>query len=65
VPDPGSFDARRGKRAVKLEARGVDSLVYGTTVVDLRGLDQLLDASQTRAIAHARLSRCSGYLVVI
>jgi predicted ABC-class ATPase len=53
VPLAASFDARRGKRAVKLDARGVNSLVYGTTVVDLRGLEQLLDPSQTRAIGHA------------
>lgn len=53
VPLAGSLDARRGKRAVKLDVRGVDGLVYGTTAVDLRGLEQLLDPSQTRAIAHA------------
>ncbi len=39
---------RRGKRRIK--ARGLDALEFGDDVVDLRALEQLVDASQVRAI---------------
>jgi predicted ABC-class ATPase len=45
-----SFDASRGKRNVKIDVKGLHTLVYGTTTIDLSGLEQLVDASQTRAI---------------
>ncbi|HEB90907.1 MAG TPA: ATPase [Deltaproteobacteria bacterium] len=50
-PDPGSFDARRGRRDVKFSSRDLEEIVYGTTPIDLRGVEQLFDPSQTRAIA--------------
>jgi predicted ABC-class ATPase len=53
VPDPDSFDARRGRREVKLSSRGCEEIVFGTTEIDLRSIDQLFDSSQTRAIASA------------
>ena len=52
-PDPKSFDPRRGKRNVKLSSRDREEIVYGTTEIDLRSVEQLFDASQTRAIAAA------------
>ena len=48
-----SFDASRGRRDVKIDVRGVHELAYGRESVDLRGLEQLVDESQTRAIGHA------------
>ena len=51
--DPASLDARRGRREIKFSSRGCDEIVFGTTEIDLRGLEQLLDPSQTRAIAAA------------
>ena len=33
--------------------RRVDEIVYGREPIELRGLEQLVDASQTRAIGHA------------
>ncbi len=39
---------RRGKRRIK--ARGTDALEFGDDVVDLRALEQVVDASQVRAI---------------
>ena len=39
---------RRGKRRIK--ARGMEALEFGDDVVDLRALEQLVDASQVRAI---------------
>ena len=53
VPDPHSFDASRGRREVRIDARGVELLRYGNHEVDLRCVEQLLDASQTRAIGLA------------
>ena len=48
-----SFDARRGRRDVKFSSRDCEEIVYGTTEIDLRAVEQLFDASQTRAIAGA------------
>jgi predicted ABC-class ATPase len=53
IPDPKSLDARRGRKDVKLTSRGREEIVYGTTEIDLRSLEQLFDPSQTRAIAGA------------
>jgi predicted ABC-class ATPase len=53
IPLARGFDARRGRREFKWSSRGVEEIVYGTTEIDLRGVDQLFDPSQTRAIAAA------------
>lgn len=45
-----SFQARRGKKE-KVDAKGLHRIVYGRTDIDLSALEQLVDASQTRAIA--------------
>jgi len=52
-PRVRSFDASRGRRTVKIDARGLRKLSYGRTDVDLSSLEQLVDASQTRAIGLA------------
>ncbi len=52
-PDPRSLDPSRGRRDVKVDARGCDRIAFGTSEIDLRGLEQLLDPSQARAIALA------------
>ena len=52
VPVARSFDASRGKRDVKIDVKGLDQLLFGKEPVDLRGVEQLVDASQTRAIGH-------------
>ncbi len=53
VPRASSFDARRGRREVKFSSRDCEEIVYGTTEIDLRSVEQLFDPSQTRAIAGA------------
>lgn len=53
LPQPGSFDASRGRREVRIDARDLDRIVYGREEIDLRGVEQLVDRSQTRAIGHA------------
>ncbi len=52
-PLPAGFDARRGKRAVKIEARGRDTILFGREFIDLAQVEQLVDTSQTRAIGLA------------
>ncbi|MCP4035878.1 MAG: ABC-ATPase domain-containing protein [bacterium] len=49
VPTASSFDASRGRRRVKIDARGRDAMSYGREDLDLRGVSQLVDTSQTRA----------------
>jgi predicted ABC-class ATPase len=53
VPLAASFDASRGRREVKIDVPTRDALRYGREDLDLRGLEQLVDKSQTRAIGHA------------
>jgi len=49
-PLRGGFDPSRGKREVKIDAKGLRTILYGTTAIDLSYLEQLVDTSQTRAI---------------
>jgi predicted ABC-class ATPase len=49
-PLEASFDASRGRREVKIDAKGKMTILYGTTTIDLSSLEQLVDISQTRAI---------------
>jgi predicted ABC-class ATPase len=49
-PLKGGFDPSRGKREVKIDAKGLRTILYGTTSIDLSYLEQLVDRSQTRAI---------------
>jgi len=45
-----SFDASRGQREVKIDAKGVKTILFGSTAIDLSYLEQLIDPSQSRAI---------------
>jgi predicted ABC-class ATPase len=47
---PGSLDASRGRKE-KAAARGLASIVFGTNEIDLSYVEQLVDPSQTRALA--------------
>jgi predicted ABC-class ATPase len=53
VPLPESFDASRGRRDVKIDARGLNRIRFGAHEIDLSGVEQLVDASQTRAVGYA------------
>ena len=53
IPVRESLDPSRGKREVKIEARSVDAIAFGHEVIDMSGVEQLVDASQTRAIGYA------------
>ncbi|MCD6569971.1 MAG: ABC-ATPase domain-containing protein [Deltaproteobacteria bacterium] len=50
IPLPSSFDPSRGKREVKIGAKGLKKIVFGTTDIDISFVEQIVDNSQTRAI---------------
>ncbi len=47
---PGSLDPETKPGRTKIQARGVDTLVFGRGDVDLRAVEQLVDSSQVRAV---------------
>lgn len=49
-PLPVSFDPQRGKREVKIDARGLKTILFGRTAIDLSLVAQVVDESQTKAI---------------
>jgi predicted ABC-class ATPase len=53
VPLAQSFDASRGRREVRISPKGLHSIAFGTHTIDLGSVEQLIDASQTRAIGDA------------
>jgi len=53
VPLPESFDPSRGKRAVKIDTKAKDLILFGTEPIELRYVEQLVDLSQTRAVGNA------------
>jgi len=50
VPVGASFNPARGKREVKIEAKGLKTILFGTVEIDLSDVEQLIDMSQTRAV---------------
>ncbi len=53
TPRAESFDPSRGRKGVKIDAKGLDQIMFGTHMIDLRGVEQLVDISQTRAVGMA------------
>lgn len=51
VPLPSSLDPSRGRRAVSIKTWTEDRLQYGAQEVDLRGVDQIVERAQVRAMA--------------
>lgn len=49
-PLSASFQAQKGRKE-KVDAKGLKTIFLGTTTIDLSYLEQLVDSSQTRAIA--------------
>ncbi|MBI5166191.1 MAG: ABC-ATPase domain-containing protein [candidate division NC10 bacterium] len=60
-PLPESFDPSRGSRDVKIDAKGLKAILFGTTAIDLSAVEQLVDLSQTRAIGEAIFYYASNY----
>ena len=53
IPLPESVRASRGKREVKIDVKAVDLIRFGYETIDLRHVEQLVDMSQTRAVAYS------------
>ncbi len=53
IPEAGSYSAARGRRGVRIDVPMLRHIRFGATEIDLGAMDQLVDISQTRAIAHA------------
>ncbi len=53
IPLAQSFDPSKGRRDVKISSKGLQTIVFGTHTIDLGGIEQLVDVSQTRAIGDA------------
>lgn len=53
IPLPKSLDASKGNREVKILARGIYSIEFGTQTIDINSLEQLVAQSQTNAIGDA------------
>lgn len=50
IPLPESFDPQRGRREVKIDAKGLKTILYGRTAIDLSQVAQVVDESQTNAV---------------
>lgn len=48
--EPSRLNPARGKKAISIDARDVDTLLYGEHEIDLSKVEQLVDIGQTRAI---------------
>ncbi len=55
IPIAKSFDASRGRRDVKIDARDRDTIGYGSDAIDMRAVEQLVSTSQARAVGYAIL----------
>lgn len=49
-PTPQVLDPARGRKEVRIDAKGVDTILYGEQEIDLGRVEQLVDPGQTRAI---------------
>lgn len=53
IPLAGSFDPSKGRKAVKISPKGLKIILFGVHPIDLGGIEQIVDTSQTRAIGEA------------
>lgn len=62
IPLPESFDPSRGKQPIKIDAKALDLILFGTDPIDLRYVEQLVDISQTRAVGYAINLACKKFI---
>lgn len=55
IPAPESIDPSKGKRGINIKTRGKNLIQFGSENIDLSQVEQIVDGSQTRAIAEALL----------
>ncbi len=53
IPLPESIDPKKGKKEVSVKIRDHTHIQFGTEVIDLSAIGQLIDTGQTRAIGDA------------
>lgn len=61
-PKPEGFDPSRGFKEIRIDAKGLQTLMYGEQAVDLSFLEQLIETGQTRAIGRFIHLYVSKYL---
>ncbi len=62
MPISESLDPSSRKREVYLKAHDINTIAFGDEKIDLSALEQLVEKSQTRAIAHALLYAKNRYM---
>lgn len=62
IPLPQSLDPRKGHREVNVKTRGLRTVLFGEETIDLSAVEQLVDASQTRALSAALLYAREHYV---
>ncbi|MCB8989273.1 MAG: ABC-ATPase domain-containing protein [Ardenticatenaceae bacterium] len=62
VPLPQSIDPSKGRRDVSVKTRGLRTVQFGTETIDLSAVTQLVDDSQTRALAAALVYAQERYM---
>ena len=53
IPLAETINSSKGIKEVKIQARSHDEISFGYETIDLRGVEQLVDLSQTRAVGYA------------
>ncbi len=53
IPVKESIDSSRGRRQVKVSAKGLNTILFGKYLIDLHAVAQIVDRSQTRCIGDA------------
>ncbi len=62
IPIANSIDPSKGKRDVKVTAKGVKTLLFGRSEIDLTAVEQLVTPSQIRSIGDAIVYAKSSYM---
>lgn len=55
IPDLNSINPSKGRKEVKIDAKGIHHIQFGKQIIDLQHVEQIFDESQTRAIGFALL----------
>ena len=53
IPIKESFSPYKKKGKIKIDVKDLDKIVYGKEIIELRGVEQIVDLNQTRAIGMA------------
>ena len=53
TPVRGTVNPSRGRKPVNIRVKSVDEIGFGIETIDLRGVEQLVDRSQTMAVGYA------------